>query len=215
MTNKEKLQAHNAELQELIGVAEALPDAGGGSDTEVDKYFAGDPAFLTLPTATIIRKEAFYNDDIGNENLVGISMPKVEEIKDNAFMDCYGLETIEMPSIKTIGNSSFFGFKKLNMTELPEGLLNIGPWAFYQCESLSITEIPSSVVFIDVNAFEGCTGLKTITFRGKPEVFPFVFSDCVNLTEIRVPWTEEENGDFPPDIWGADNATIIYGYKEE
>jgi hypothetical protein len=47
MTNAERINAHNAELREAIGIAEALPDASGGDDTMVGIWVLNE--VLDLP----------------------------------------------------------------------------------------------------------------------------------------------------------------------
>ena len=79
----------------------------------------------------------------------------------------------------------------------------------------TITEvvIPATVSNVEASVFAGCTGLIEVTFKGTPSSIPAtVFDGCTNLLDIYVPWAEDEKANAP---WGAVNATIHYGYKEE
>lgn len=181
-------------------------------DPQVDKYFSGEPAFLTLPYATQIKEYAFADEEWGHGNLVGISMPKVNEIKETAFAYCSGLETVDMPNLTRIGYGAFEGCENLALTQLPNGVTWISGNAFFRCKGVAITEIPSSVVVIESGAFSYCTGLKTITFKGNPLIYPGAFTGCTDLTVINVPWSEDENSPYYPPPWGATNATINYNY---
>lgn len=60
------------------------------------------------------------------------------------------------------------------------------------------------------SAFSYCTNLVSLTFEGTPEsIAASAFAGCNNLTTINVPWAEGAVANAP---WGAENATIHYGY---
>ena len=216
MKNKDRIQASNAKLRECIAKAENLPNRedGGGDVTEFEKYFAGEPAFLTLPNATEIGYNAFNDEEKEMCNLIGISIPKVTKIDSQAFMLCCGLETVEMPSVKTIGDDAFYGCESLNV-ELPEslGIQGLGNGAFGECNKLEHITIPKGTGQILGDPFPYCYGLKTVIFRDHP-YFVSMFYGCTNITDIYVPWSEEQNGYYAPP-WGAVNATVHYNYKED
>ena len=78
------------------------------------------------------------------------------------------------------------------------------------CSSLALTNLPNGITSIGNYAFYGCTGLVSLTFKGTPEsIGNGAFADCNNLTTINVPWAEGAVANAP---WGAENATINYGY---
>ena len=65
---------------------------------------------------------------------------------------------------------------------------------------------------IGSGAFSECTSLTSITFKGTPTLInSATFFDCINLTDIKVPWAEGAVSGAP---WGATNATITYNYTE-
>lgn len=219
----------------VIGYKKGKAEAVVG-DPQVDKYFSGEPAFLTLPNATKIAESAFSEEERGWENLVGIQIPKVEKIENYAFYECIGLKEADMPSVTEIGDGAFEHCYSLELSELPSGLESIGSYAFYDCSEISVTELPKGLKIIGGGAFRGCskiaiteipsgitwlnnesfaycTGLKTITFKGHPFIYPGTFTGCTNLTVINVPWSEEENSPYYPPPWGATAATINYNYK--
>ena len=91
------------------------------------------------------------------------------------------------------------------------GYTRIRDFSFLYCQSLALTSLPAGVTEIGFDAFSGCTGLTTLTFEGTPlRIDQFAFSDCDNLTVINVPWAIGEVEGAP---WGAENATINYGYR--
>jgi len=161
---------------------------------------------------------------------------KLEKIGKSAFSNCTELELTELPdSITSIADSAFFGCTKLALTklpplltvlnisafsgctalaisEIPEGVTNIYNTVFENCTSITEITIPASVTQM-LNAFQRCTGLKKITFKGKPTTLnSYAFRYCTqNGLVINVPWAEGEVSGAP---WGATNAIINYGVEE-
>ena len=213
VSNKERLQANNAELQELIGVAEALPDAGSGGEeylAEFERYFEGEGSSLTLPNATAIKGSVF----IMNQISLKITAPKVKSIGDQAFYYCSGLEMIDIPSVEIIGTAAFMECRNMKLEKLPDSVTQIGRAAFTGCDGATFTHLPSAIQKIDDLAFQSCEGLTSLTILS--ETCPFfgtgIFNGCTNLTTINVAWSEDENPASYPAPWGAPNATINYNY---
>jgi len=76
------------------------------------------------------------------------------------------LETFSGSLLFNIGDFSFTGCTKLNLTVLPAWLTSIGSNAFQGCIGLTAITIPNSVVNIGSNAFADCTALTSVTFMG-------------------------------------------------
>jgi hypothetical protein len=75
-----------------------------------------------------------------------VNFPKVEEIRNNAFMDCISLTWENLPAtLTTIEYGAFSGCTSFTAVSLPENLTSIGQGLF-----------PG-------NPFAGCTGLTSIT----------------------------------------------------
>ena len=90
------------------------------------------------------------------------------------------------------------------------GYKTIRDSAFSGCSSLALTALPSGITSIGYIAFVECTSLVSLTFEGTPErIDSTTFIGCNNLTTINVPWAEGAVANAP---WGAENATINYGY---
>lgn len=51
MTNKERIEQHNAELQECIALAENLPDAGGGGADD-SNYEVYEGSYIVTPSVS-------------------------------------------------------------------------------------------------------------------------------------------------------------------
>lgn len=61
MTNKERIQAHNAELRDIIDIAESLPDAGGGGGIPCEGDYIITPS---VGEQTMATKNKMMADDV-------------------------------------------------------------------------------------------------------------------------------------------------------
>lgn len=125
-----------------------------------------------------------------------------------------------MEGLKKIGNTAFFGCKKLKEIDLPESLEYIGESAFSLCESLVSIKLPQKIKIIEAGTFRMCKRLKNIDLPNEllkigDEAFSYcfsldnillpdgleyignkVFSNCISLKEIIIPDSvkQVENG---------------------
>ena len=84
-------------------------------------------------------------------------------ILNDAFYNCSGLTSIEIPnSVTSIGSSSFSGCSGLTSIEIPS-VTSIGSYSFYNCSGLTSIVIPNSVISIGDGAFRNCSNLISIT----------------------------------------------------
>lgn len=91
-------------------------------------------------------------------------------------------------SLKTIGNSAFYGCSNLKEIEIPNGIETIGKDAFGYC-GLSSVVIPTSVKKIEDFVFEHNRSLMEVFFLGseKPEIGDNVFYYCHSALTLYVP----------------------------
>jgi len=86
-----------------------------------------------------------------------------ETLNEKAFINCYSLVKIDLPStIKTLSKSSFFEAIRLREVALPEGLETIPQEAFWACYSLNTLSIPNGVKNIRKSAFGFCCRLENL-----------------------------------------------------
>lgn len=111
----------------------------------------------------------------------------VEDIGNDAFVSCSALESLIMPSAKTLGTGAFQDCPKLTSISLPSNLVSIGESAFLYCTGLKSIVIPENVISIGKRAFEHCDKAEYILF--KPATEPAYvnwkgeaanFTDCFN-----------------------------------
>ena len=90
-------------------------------------------------------------------------------------------------SIKTIGDSAFYGCTKLNTISLPSTVTSIGQKAFYNTIATSIT-IPSSMTDIGEEAFYGMFKLEKVTIPSKVKTIgKYAFGFDSALTSVTIP----------------------------
>ena len=133
----------------------------------------------------------------------------VEEIEDDAFLDCTKLVHVETHNrIRKIGECAFNGCKSLPRIDL-KSVVEICDCGFYQCYKLQFVEFGDklesigsgafracsiehlklpSVVSVNANAFHFCTGLLDVEFSEKLErVASSAFCFCKSLQRIAIP----------------------------
>jgi len=90
-------------------------------------------------------------------------------IGDNAFLECYALVGVDLPStLREIGSGAFKDCVCLSDVDFPEGLKEIGDKAFNGCQSLEKIVLPASLESLGRDAFKGCN-LKSIKVQSGNE----------------------------------------------
>ncbi len=112
----------------------------------------------------------------------------VTSIRDEAFKDCYDLESVTIPtSVKSIGYSAFHNCEKLQSVTIPNSVTSIGMETFSDCSSLQSVTIPNSVTSIGNYAFSGCSSLESVTIpTSVTSIGNNAFEKCSSLTSIIV-----------------------------
>ena len=112
--------------------------------------------------------------------------------------------------VEKIGDSAFYGGRKLEEIELPDSVKEIGNTAFYGCEKLSSITLGSNITTIGYNAFYGLTNLTTVTLPSKlKDIAGNAFANCKNLKEYIV---SDENKDLSAKdgvLYGKDETELI------
>ena len=87
----------------------------------------------------------------------------LQEIPEEAFINCSGLEGIDIPhGTQTIGQNAFANCVGLTSVTIPDTVTSIESGAFASCKNLVRIVIPSSVTSIGEYAFDECENLTLV-----------------------------------------------------
>ena len=214
LTNKERIDQNNSELEACIALAKQLTEpniqplnvtengtyeppegvhgyspvtveVASSGDGMADKVAEGGHAEINLPNATRLKNYAFYEDG----SLINILMPRVTSIGKNAFRNCSNLTLASLPDgLTSIGGNAFNGCTKLALTSLPDGLITIDQYTFYNCTKLALTSLPAGVSSIGISAFTQCSSLALTSLPdGVTSIGNSAFNNCANLALTSLP----------------------------
>lgn len=131
------------------------------------------------------------NETLKTVTISGSATSRLKYIGEGAFKGCVKLENInlELPSLTTLGNYTFYGCSSLKAISLHDNLTSIGRSAFYQCASLTSVDMHSTAVeSVGMYAFFGCTALKTVKFGSDVETIgDYAFYKCSSLESVDIP----------------------------
>ena len=126
---------------------------------------------------------------------------KVTVIAANAFANCPGLESIDIPDTVTkIGNSAFENCSSLSSVKLSKNLVELGWMAFGNCDSLTYIEIPKSIKTAKADGWgngplSGNDNLQNVVFEDGITAIPdSILRNCNSFKVIRIPKTVTEIG---------------------
>ena len=107
----------------------------------------------------------------------------VRTIGDSAFWGCDSLTSINIPnSVTMIGGGTFSDCDSLTNINIPNSVTTIGECAFYGCKSITSINIPNSVTTIGWRAFIRCKSLTNINIPNSVTTIEYeAFRGCENL----------------------------------
>ncbi|MFI3320959.1 MAG: leucine-rich repeat protein [Rikenellaceae bacterium] len=150
---------------------------------------------LIFPNLESVPNNAFSNDEICCQNLIGFSAPLAIGIGESAFENCNRLTNISFPNAENIAdmafiNCSYFTPDKQEITGLKNvdfpNVVTIGVKSFSNCSDLSSISFPN-VETIGGGAFIGCNSLVDVSFPLVNKIGLYSFYTCSNLTTISFP----------------------------
>lgn len=178
--NLARLTAARTDIADAIIAKGGTVTAGDGFEefpADIATIPSGGVEFSATPTVFTLLT------NISNLNAI---IPNGVTSIGNAFRDCTGLKSVDIPSsVTSFEGGSFRGCTGLTSINIPTSVTSIGNYAFMGCTGFTSIDIPSSVETIGNNAFNGCTNLTTITVH-------------------------KAEGSITGAPWGAPNATVVW-----
>ena len=161
--------------------------AGLHSDTDFVYAVTGGNIYFDKSTGTITDcDDTVTAVDIPPE-IDGVA---VTGIGSNAFENCTGLTSMDIPdSVTSIKSSAFYGCSSLTNITIPESVTSLSPIStFRNCSSLTSITIPDGVTEIGYQMFQGCSSLTNVTLPDSlTGLGYFTFKGCSSLTSITIP----------------------------
>lgn len=145
------------------GCAITTTDMAESNIKEIGVYaFSNNPMTeIVLPVSIIsVGDNAFQNCSFATSLIIPEDAP-IETINDRAFKLCSSLKSVNLGSIKNIGNGVFAMCDNLEDITWSENLVFIGSTAFMTCPKIKSIVLPESVETLDDWAFYECTGLES------------------------------------------------------
>lgn len=164
-------------INEIISGVNDIAASGGSTDIE-DGLITG-----TLTEYTNDRVESVSACFRANSNIKTVNFPKATMVASNAF-NLSTIESINLPSTTTFGDSVFYRCSSLSSVSLPR-LTTTGSYTFRE----------SSVVEIDLPSLEteggwlcyNCNNLETANLPSLTNAGGATFNGCSSLTSVNVP----------------------------
>lgn len=115
---------------------------------------------------------------------------KVTDLKRELFKGFENLTVVNLPHVKTIGESCFNGCAKLTTLDLGDALDTLSASAFYGCTNLTNLQFPSTIKYIGDNAFYNCSSITSVSFPldcALSYIGSKAFMECTALTAFKCP----------------------------
>ena len=95
-----------------------------------------------------------------------IEIPSVSSIGEYAFSNCISLKSVTIPnSVTGIGNYAFANCIGLTSVTIGNNVTSIGYSTFTDCTNLTSVTIPNSVISMTYSTFMRCRNLENVTFE--------------------------------------------------
>ena len=122
----------------------------------------------------------------GNSFTVPTSVKTIESC---AFARNKYLQSVNLGSVTSIGESAFQEASSLKSIVIPDSVTQAGYFAFYHCPNLKSVTFGKGLKETSYQMFEQCTSLTDINFGGLTDIDARTFADCSALETVTLPST--------------------------
>lgn len=169
MANIERIQANNANIQECIDKANALPDA---TDPVIKPLEITENGTYTAP------------DGVDGYSPITVNVASNTDIEDELITHTLSAETYSNDRITTVGYGAFYGSKNLKSVSLPN-VTSVGGYAFYQCAALEELNLP----LMQSAGTYAFTAIKVpvLSFPALETITTYTFNEITTPTKVIMP----------------------------
>ncbi len=125
----------------------------------------------------------------GKNTIKSVKFPEtLEKIGDRAFMNCEGLEKLELQKVREIGGAAFAGCSALTEVNIPQGVEAIGNDAFAFNDGIVKVVLPEGIKNWGDHIFQNCNLISDVTLPADMTVLPDgMFFANYSLTQLTLP----------------------------
>ena len=190
----------------------------GTNNSRTGTHFAGSGGYarnlsriekIHFASTVSIENNAFSNCYA----LQSVTIPEgVTSIGTYAFSNCYTLQSVTIPdSVTSIGSNAFTNCYALQSVTIPDGVTSIGTYAFSNCYALQSVTIPDSVTSIGNNAFSNCYALQSVTIPdGVTSIENNAFAYCYGIIVYHIKSTTPPTLSKTNAFTGISTDTVFY-----
>ena len=168
-----------------------LTDSGVLTITDGDAFVDGNDLWkqsnIAITSVVIDCNISYIPDGTfrDNKTLVSVDLGSVKSIGDYAFYACSALKTIDLSNVEYIGEDAFYNCVALTSIDISSATV-LDTRAFFQCQNLeSVTA--DELLSIGEVAFARCYELSSFTFKNSSKVTEIgesCFDGCKKLTSL-------------------------------
>ena len=119
-----------------------------------------------------------------NCSIQSIDLSSIKTIGESAFVYNSMLSNAQLTTVEVIGDSAFSYCNNLKTVSFSNNLKTIGASAFYNCRSLESISLPTSSISLGKSTFEGCASIASVSLGTLKEIPAQCFKDCSALNSI-------------------------------
>lgn len=160
--------------------------------------------YIFAPNLTKVNDNMFKNVS----SLIYAEIPNVKEVGASAFYGCGNLLGVSLnKNLKSIGANSFFSCSNLLNANFVKNLAEIPQEAFRNCSSISQLNFNADGVKIGNSSFYNCSKLRFVYVNKTNEISPYAFANCPVLRYVRI--NQLNNANISENCLSASASSLV------